>query len=214
MNALRKPVMEALALGCIASLSVGCVTASGAETTKGASLPASVRGVPMLELAKHALGAAEAYLRIEAVQCSSRDYDSGGSVCAGPNRWRIEGPRVRRDPSRSFHMWALRHSHAHFDYDHESFNDPRFDDGAPTTHSPCQRSHDGSCRSRRHSRPCQAGPHVQSRPIREVLGRSQRANRASSRLGDPSVPFSLATERMSQPSAPKCLIETLSRPCG
>ena len=33
----------------------------GCEINKGTSLPASVEGVPMLELAKHALGAAEAY---------------------------------------------------------------------------------------------------------------------------------------------------------
>ena len=62
MSAFRKPIIEtALALACLAPLSVGSLTASGAEPGKGTSLPASVRGVPMLELAKHALGAAEAY---------------------------------------------------------------------------------------------------------------------------------------------------------
>ena len=62
MSAFRKPAIEAaLALGCLASLSVGCRMASAAEPVKAKSLPASVRGVPMLELAKHALGAAEAY---------------------------------------------------------------------------------------------------------------------------------------------------------
>jgi len=62
MRAFRKPVIEtALALGCLASLSVGCLMASAAEPVKASSLPATVKGVPMLELAKHALGAAEAY---------------------------------------------------------------------------------------------------------------------------------------------------------
>jgi hypothetical protein len=62
MSAFRKPIIEtALALACLASLSVGSLTASGAEPGKVNSLPASVRSVPMLELAKHALGAAEAY---------------------------------------------------------------------------------------------------------------------------------------------------------
>jgi hypothetical protein len=62
MSAFRKRITEtALALACLASLSVGSLTASGAEPGKGASLPATVKGVPMLELAKHALGAAEAY---------------------------------------------------------------------------------------------------------------------------------------------------------
>jgi hypothetical protein len=62
MSSFRKPLIgTALALGCLASVSVGCLTASGAEPAKGSSLPASVRGVPMLELAKHTLGAAEAY---------------------------------------------------------------------------------------------------------------------------------------------------------
>ena len=62
MSDLRKSVIgTALALGCVASLSVGCLTASAAELAKGTSLPSSVRGVPMHDPAKHPLGAAEAY---------------------------------------------------------------------------------------------------------------------------------------------------------
>ena len=63
MSAFRRNRLfrRRLALGCLASLSVGYLAASGAEPAKSSSLPASVKGVPMLELAKHALGAAEAY---------------------------------------------------------------------------------------------------------------------------------------------------------
>ncbi len=68
-SSLRRRVETALAIGCLAFLTVGCGrTSSGSilqakQTSKVQSrpLPTSVNGVPLFDLAKRALGAAEAY---------------------------------------------------------------------------------------------------------------------------------------------------------
>lgn len=66
---IRRLVETALAIGCVAALTVGCSqSVSGAtlrakptSKAQSRSLPASVNGIPLLDLAKRALGAAEAY---------------------------------------------------------------------------------------------------------------------------------------------------------
>ena len=66
---VRRRVESSLGIGCLALVTVGCSpTTSGSKppvrhtpNAQSRSLPASVNGVPLLDLAKRALGAAEAY---------------------------------------------------------------------------------------------------------------------------------------------------------
>ena len=133
----------ALAVGSVAVLASACGGQPASQLRQqekptvgkaNQALPAVVNGVPPLDLAKSALGAAVAYSVSKPVGVQSRGHNASSALRPGSSRRRRDGARVCRCTPRAFHLWCVWQGQCdngtHFDYDDRDVVGPCLDHGA------------------------------------------------------------------------------------
>ena len=185
-------VQMVLMVGIVGFLGVACSQPSSQAKPQtkptvrriSQALPPVVNGVPLLDLARHALGASRGLLGVQACGSSSRGDHAGGTLRAGPSRRRGHPTRVCRHVAGPLSLWVLRSGHADFDHDDRPCVGQGLDHGVATAAPPCRWDHDRRRRGGGHSQYGCARTGLQPRPLHKGVGRSQGGDRPAPRLGN------------------------------
>ena len=183
-------VQMVLMVGIVGFLGVACSQPSSQAKPQtkptvrriSQALPAVVNGVPLLDLARHALGAAEAYSVSKPVGVRAVVTTQAALYAQVPAR-RGHPTGVCRHVAGPLSLWVLRSGNADFDHDDRSCVGQGLDHGVATTAPPRRWDHYRRRRGGGHSQYGRARTGLQPRPLHKVVGRSQGADRPAPRLG-------------------------------